>query len=323
MQNTLLFNKLLAEELNKENKYENVCLITNEILKKNHVKLSCNHCFNYKPLFQEIKKQKINFNKYETQRLKSNQIKCPYCRNVQNGILPYNEKYQKIKYVNWPENLSYKQFKCCYEFLSGKKKGLKCNKASHKNYCPNHARIMENRQKKLISKTAKKNNPITETNEIISFNTNQGAVPIFNLKLDSFYIKCQLDNELNYMNDIFPKLHIKNTKHYFKCQCQHITKKNQLCKNYIICSEKTSSKSKLTISPTFYNHYYCKLHSKHHPKMEDITLTKKNIRIDISNVPAYYLVNLDSFKGYLSKYYKQFFNSKNYKYKNFQTFIKI
>ena len=56
--------------------------------------------------------------------------------------------------------------------------------------------------------------------------------------------------------------------------------------------------------------------------MEDITSTKKNIHIDISNVPTYYLVNVDSFNDYLSKYYKQFFNSENYQYKKFQTFIK-
>ena len=56
--------------------------------------------------------------------------------------------------------------------------------------------------------------------------------------------------------------------------------------------------------------------------MEDITSTKKNIHIDISNVPTYYLVNVDSFNDYLSKYYKQFFNSENYQYKKIPNIYK-
>jgi hypothetical protein len=314
---TLLFNKMILNEINKDNSYNNCCLITNEPLKNQHVKLSCNHCFNYKPLFKEIKIQKTSFNKYETQRLKNTQIKCPYCRHIQNGILPYNENYEKIKYVNWPENLSYKQFKCCYTFLSGKKKGVKCDKQSHKKYCPNHCRIVKNRE----VKNSKKSNEIISksiVNEIINTPQDDKSLSIFGLYLDSFYIKCKLDSKLD---NIFPKLHITKSHQYFRCRCQHINDKHNQCKKYVKCSNKISNKKTL-ITPTFYNNYYCNIHKKNHPQIEDITYSKTNINIDISNVPKKYLINIESFNKYLSKYYNFFFNSTNYEYKKFQEFTK-
>ena len=67
---------------------ENICLITNTKLKNNFVKLVCGHKFNYKSIFNEVKNQKKYWNHYETQKLKENEIKCPYCRTIQTGLLP-------------------------------------------------------------------------------------------------------------------------------------------------------------------------------------------------------------------------------------------
>ena len=45
------------------------------------------HLFNYSAIFKEIKNQKKNPTYLETQKLSTKQIKCPYCRNIQNGLL--------------------------------------------------------------------------------------------------------------------------------------------------------------------------------------------------------------------------------------------
>lgn len=145
------FYDLLNQELNNnvENKLQ-TCLISDEPLNDTKITLACNHSFNYYPLFKEIKIQKTHYNNLETQRLTKNEIKCPYCRNTQKGILPYIKGWVKIKYVNWPENLAYKPFKCSYIFLSGKKKNELCNRPSCNKYCKQHKRIMDNRKLKKL-----------------------------------------------------------------------------------------------------------------------------------------------------------------------------
>ena len=87
MQNN--FNKLLMQELSKESidDYDNICLISNEPLEKEHITFTCKHKFNYGSIYNEISNQK-KINYLETQKLKLWQIKCPYCRNVQESIRP-------------------------------------------------------------------------------------------------------------------------------------------------------------------------------------------------------------------------------------------
>jgi hypothetical protein len=83
-------------------KQENVCLITQEPLKENHVTLNCNHSFNYLPLYKDIKNFKQKFVCMDTINLKKTQIRCPYCRKVQNELLPYIEMQgvQKLQGIN-------------------------------------------------------------------------------------------------------------------------------------------------------------------------------------------------------------------------------
>jgi hypothetical protein len=71
---------------------DNVCLITNDALTEHHIKLPCNHTFNYVPLYHELKVQKCVKNTAETSKLLINEIKCPYCRKIHNMMLPYCEK---------------------------------------------------------------------------------------------------------------------------------------------------------------------------------------------------------------------------------------
>ncbi|RPG17259.1 MAG: hypothetical protein CBC84_002315 [Pelagibacteraceae bacterium TMED124] len=159
MQNVSDFNTLLMLEMDKEESYENNCLITNEPLEKSHIKLTCTHSFNYKPLLNEVCKQKINLirgkkysNNLEIQKLTKYQMKCPYCRTIQNGILPYIKTHPKIRYVNWPQKQALKLNKCPYQFKSGKRKNQPCNKFCCFEYCKQHLNLLEKRNVKKENK---------------------------------------------------------------------------------------------------------------------------------------------------------------------------
>ena len=101
-----LYKSLDIEENNQKIEEDNnLCLITNQPLLDKHVKLECGHKFNYIPLFNDIKNHKQKFNNLEgcNSKLKTNEIRCPYCRYKQNGVLPYYEELniQKINGVNF------------------------------------------------------------------------------------------------------------------------------------------------------------------------------------------------------------------------------
>jgi hypothetical protein len=69
----------------------NLCLISGNSLVDNFVTLDCKHKFNYVPLYKDLLNYKEKYNSMEACRIKSNQIRCPYCRNIQNKLLPYLE----------------------------------------------------------------------------------------------------------------------------------------------------------------------------------------------------------------------------------------
>lgn len=151
------FNDLLYSSLDdKEDSLENteICLISQEPLTNTHVKLSCSHQFNYQFIYNEVYNQIKNPPPTEIQRLKKFQFKCPYCRNIQNGVLPYHDEldHQKIIGINWPPRHIIKTDMCSYIFASGKRKGTPCNKMCYGKYCPSHKKIIERRiSKKHIS----------------------------------------------------------------------------------------------------------------------------------------------------------------------------
>jgi len=76
---------------NKEQKNKDVCLITNQKLEDKYVKMGCGHTFNYIPIYNDILNHKTKFNNMEStsNRLKMDEIRCPYCRYKQQGLLPY------------------------------------------------------------------------------------------------------------------------------------------------------------------------------------------------------------------------------------------
>ena len=136
LEGNLNFKEELLKMSNELSVEGEKCLISGEDLKKNSVKLSCNHVFNYENLFNELKNQRRK-NFLEVQQLKKNEIKCPYCRKVNKGILPWYEGYVKLINVNWSNKIIHK--KCLALLKSGKRKGEKCDcKAKDGNFCGRH-----------------------------------------------------------------------------------------------------------------------------------------------------------------------------------------
>jgi len=168
------FNKklmeMLCEDKEDDDKY---CLISNVELEKDYVELICGHKFNYSSIYNEVYNQKHKTTHLETQRLSKNQIKCPYCRRVQNGLLISREGYDNVKYVNWPISLQYKPYKCAYIFLSGKRKNQKCEKQCSSKYCKNHEKIISKRLEKQKVKLEKKNAKLKKKKEILEKNIKQ------------------------------------------------------------------------------------------------------------------------------------------------------
>ena len=114
----------LTKSLNEEDdNLDNICLITNKPLEENCIKLVCGHSFNYLPIYKDASNHKNKFNSMEISSsiLKTEQIRCPYCRNIQNKLLPYLEmdgveKIHGVNYfdVNYGKYNSYFEGKCCY-----------------------------------------------------------------------------------------------------------------------------------------------------------------------------------------------------------------
>jgi len=76
------------------------CMITHTPLQNSYVTLECGHMFNYDAIFNDIYNHKKQFHTLETSRLKEHQIRCPYCRNIQNTLLPHYPGKRKVSGVN-------------------------------------------------------------------------------------------------------------------------------------------------------------------------------------------------------------------------------
>ena len=71
--------------------YEDVasCMITGELLQDaDCITLECGHVFNYDAIFADIYNAKRRFRSLEIAKMGDNQIRCPYCRNIQTKLLP-------------------------------------------------------------------------------------------------------------------------------------------------------------------------------------------------------------------------------------------
>jgi len=142
----------IARDTRDDDDQANVCLLTGEPLDSNHVVLQCGHAFNYKPLYHEVTIQKSQRHAfaYDTIRLSVNQMKCPYCRHVNNKILPYVPLpgcKVRMKGVNSPSAFCMPGKACSWIFKSGKRKGRSCGSAAYEDAdgiaCALHRRLLK------------------------------------------------------------------------------------------------------------------------------------------------------------------------------------
>ena len=147
------FNIQLMELLADDDD-EEVCLIDGMPLDNECIELVCKHKFNYLSLLQEIKIQR-KYNNLEVQKLSNYQIKCPYCRTIHNGVLPYRDNlYQdKLRGINWPPSKVLKTKKCTAIIKSGKRKGEPCNKWCVGKFCSRHEKIALKAAEKEVKQT--------------------------------------------------------------------------------------------------------------------------------------------------------------------------
>ena len=120
------FNYLLEKDNvgdnrnNNLNRDNNLCLISNNKLEDNYITLKCKHSFNYLEIYDEVYNQKVN-KILDNKFLKTNEMKCPYCRTVSNFLLPYH-KYYKVKNekgVTNPKEFCLKTQVCSYIYKNG------------------------------------------------------------------------------------------------------------------------------------------------------------------------------------------------------------
>ena len=148
------FYDLLYETISNDNGECNIdtdsalCLITDEPLGEHYITLYCGHSFNYEPLYREVIQQKRKKMSIEIRHLRLHEIKCPYCRNIQRGILPPNPLFESLSGVNTPDELSMFTNNCSYIFRSGPRKGKICDKLCLKTYCNACDNVMKKREKK-------------------------------------------------------------------------------------------------------------------------------------------------------------------------------
>ncbi len=121
----------------------NVCLISGKPLEEKCIKLECGHRFNYIYIFNDLVQQK-KANNYANYKLKTNELKCPYCRNIQSKILPYRKETDcdKIYGINHPNKFCMSNACCSYVFKRGQNKGTTCNKKCDDKFCNAHKKYL-------------------------------------------------------------------------------------------------------------------------------------------------------------------------------------
>ena len=155
------FSSLLKQAISEKTN-EQVCLLTHVPLTEPHIKLPCNHTFNYKPLYDEVLMQKNNTNHLEVANLRVYELKCPYCRVIHSKLLPYiaSDTIQKIVGVNAPLKYTMKHWDCEWTFKSGKNKGGGCPASAEAtdfgDFCPKH---YQTKLKEASKPTKLKNTP--------------------------------------------------------------------------------------------------------------------------------------------------------------------
>ena len=122
-----------------------ICLVTGAPLAENHVTLGCGHKFNYGAIFNELRlMREWSGRPYDTNYVGPREMRCPYCREITPGLLPYVPSIvdKRVSGVNAPQAFCIGQVPCDHILLRGQRKGQACGKAGFyykgKNICPLH-----------------------------------------------------------------------------------------------------------------------------------------------------------------------------------------
>ena len=112
------------------------CLITGDIISiQDGIELECKHFFKYKALMKEI----------EMNKGKKPEIKCPYCRTLFKGVLPYREGHSKEHNVNYPLKYCLYKNKCSRVMVRGKNKGKTCGRPCEFDRCMKCCNVVKKR----------------------------------------------------------------------------------------------------------------------------------------------------------------------------------
>jgi hypothetical protein len=218
----------------------------------------------------EIKTQKVK-NRLEIQKLKTKQIKCPYCRNIQDSLLPYLLGFPKIKNINYPLNLTYKPDSCKYVFKSGKQKNNECGKNCYGITCIYHQKILNKRKEKETKGNSKdENNKIANTVSIPDINIEQNTKITNDTMLEQTIQNpfsnigvLSIKHKYNYTQP-HPYMYGWPTKLKFYNHCEYIFKKgknkNKQCSVETKCF-RYNKKYKIN-TPIFYETVFCGRHLK-------------------------------------------------------------
>ena len=215
-ENDIFENEIISDTNNK-------CLISDEKLNEKHITLKCKHKFNYDSIFYEVKKRKCNITRYNSTKIKRWSIQCPYCRNIQTGILPYEDGYPKLEYVNWPIRHSFNASTCEYIFKKGKNVGKLCGKICLGTHCKIHLKYKKNPSEiskqipilykkqiyalceHVLSRGQNKGNVCNKKVILHKFKKNESTdnINLNNYKYKKYYCKChqKLYGELEKLNN--------------------------------------------------------------------------------------------------------------------------
>ena len=193
---------------NTQNNQSNICLISNDIISKkfNIITLPCNHTFDYVNLYNEIYNQK--YYHYKISHIPSNCFRCPYCRKLYNGLIPYFEidNIEHIKGINGPPTKMLNLYNCDYIYKSGKNKNNKCNCNANKykngNYCVKHYKqLILTEIKKEEKNKNKENQKLCKA--ILKNGINKGKICncVIKDKTEELYCKKHLKLKLNDYKD--------------------------------------------------------------------------------------------------------------------------
>ena len=129
--------ELLATNNVTEPEQSEVCLLTGDKLGPNHVKMPCNHTFNYASLVKELVALRTP-SEYCSHRLPPRTLICPYCRQVSEGLLLHIDSeagdvpIKNITTCTAARAIPHRE--CEHLFKTGSAKGKNCQ-SKHAYYC--------------------------------------------------------------------------------------------------------------------------------------------------------------------------------------------